>query len=241
MKNNKLITLIILLVSLAACSSKNANQTETEQQTEVGNESCIKEYMSKYDQLLPLETIKKNYEVPSTAKMNYSYSPEAKRHDRDTYEYTWDSSRIRKIKIGGREMELPSPNRIGLRWVGSDLFMIQGKPTALENFQSFYKNSTAAEKEAAFKQAAESMKEKGYDTKTVDAATSMGKELAADEIIFKNIEGLGEAAVWRIKEKELTVLVGKITFQISVEVSENDEDNINLAKKLAQEVLNKCK
>ena len=52
---------------------------------------------------------------------------------------------------------------------------------------------------------------------------------------------MGEAASWRIKEKELTVLVGKVTFQVSVEISENDDENIALAKKLAAEVLTKCK
>jgi len=133
------------------------------------------------------------------------------------------------------------PNRIGLQWLGSDLFMINKKATPLESFKAFYRNASAAEKEAAFNKAGETLKEKGYDEKTTKTATEMAKELSADEIIFKDISGVGEAASWRIKDKYLTVLVGKITFQIVADVSTNDEENIALAKKLALEVLNKCK
>jgi hypothetical protein len=125
--------------------------------------------------------------------------------------------------------------------VGSDLFMITGKSTPLESFKAFYRNTTAAEKEAAFKKAGEAMKEKGYDAKTTETATNMAKDLSTDQITFKEITGVGEAASWRIKEKELTVLVGKVTFQVSVEISANDDENIALAKKLAAEVLAKCK
>jgi hypothetical protein len=204
--------------------------------------TCLTAHANKgtLDQLLPLETIKKHYNIPAQATKEYSYRPEAKKHDKDTYEYTWDSDRIRKMKMMGREMESPSPNRVGLRWVGSDLFMITGKATPLESFRAFYRNATAAEKEAAFKKAGDRMKEKGYDAKTVDAATGMGNDLASDEIIFRDVTGVGDAASWRIKDKELTVLIGKRTFQVMAEISANDDENIGLAKKLAAEVLAKC-
>ncbi|MFN8347259.1 MAG: hypothetical protein U0X91_19810 [Spirosomataceae bacterium] len=241
----------IAAFAIAACNSTTANNAEkntgetskTESASTAGNADCLKSYADKgtLDQLLPLEVIKKHYEVPGQAKKSYSYRTEAKKHDKDTYEYTWDSGRTRKMKMMGREMEYPSPNRVGLRWVGSDLFMIMGKTTPLESFKAFYRNTTAAEKEAAFKKAGDAMKEKGYDAKTTETATNMAKDLSSNDITFKEIAGVGEAASWRIKEKELTVLVGKITLQVSVEISNNDDENIELAKKLAVEVLAKCK
>jgi hypothetical protein len=242
---------VIVAFAMTACNNTTANNTEksvseapnTEAVSTAGNADCLKSHADKgtLDQLLPLDVIKKHHNVPAQAKKKYSYRAEAKKHDKDTYEYTWDSDRVRKMKIAGREVEYPSSNRIGLRWVGSDLFTIMGKPTPLENFKAFYRNTTAAEKEAAFKKAGESMKEKGYDAKTTETATNMAKDLSGDDITFKDITGVGDAASWRIKEKELTVLVGKITFQVSVEVSSNDDENIELAKKLAAEVLAKCK
>ena len=242
---------VIAAFAITACNNTTANSTEksttevekTEAVSTSGNADCLKSHADKgtLDQLLPLDVIKKHYNVPAQAKKSYSYRSEAKKHDKDTYEYTWDSDRVRKMTISGREIEYPSSNRIGLRWVGSDLFKIMGKPTPLENFKAFYRNTTAAEKEAAFKKAGESMKEKGYDAKTTETATKMAKDLSGDDITFKEIAGIGDAASWRIKEKELTVLVGKITFQVSVEISNNDNENIELAKKLAAEVLAKCK
>jgi len=241
----------IAAFAITACNNTTANTTEkstgeapqNETVSTSGNADCLKSHADKgtLDQLLPLEVIKKHHDVPAQAKKNYRYRSEAKKHDTDTYEYTWDSGRTRKMKMMGREMEYPSPNRVGLKWVGSDLFMITRKPTPLESFKAFYRNTTAAEKEAAFKKAGEAMKEKGYDAKTTETATGMAKDLSADDITFKEITGVGEAASWRIKEKELTVLVGKVTFQVSVEISENDDENIALAKKLAAEVLTKCK
>lgn len=243
------ITLIYLILSIyfGACNrlSTEKSNSETEiQETESGNDkaACLLSYQTKYDQLLPLDIIQKHYKADmKTAKKKYNFRPEAKRHDQDTYEYTWESGRSQKIKMMGREMEVPSPNRIGLSWVGSDLFKITGKPTPLESFKAFYRNATAVEKEAAFKKADEVLKEKGYGEKTSETASNMAKDLSTDEIIFLNITGVGEAASWRIKEKQLTVLVGNVTFQVIADVGIDDKENIALAKKLALEVLNKCK
>ena len=242
----KSILILCLFASLWACGNeKNSTGDKTENTSSEtsgnGNESCIKEYMTKYDQLLPLELIKKHYDIPAQAKKKYVSGVMGKKYDKDTYEYVWENGRSRKMKMMGQEMDVPTPNRIGLKWVGSDLFMITRKATPLESFKAFYKNATAAEKEAAFKKAGETLKEKGYDAKTTENATNMAKDLSADEIIFKDIAGIGDAASWRIKDKELTVLVGKITFQVIADIGTNDEENITLAKKLAMEVLNKCK
>ncbi len=240
-----LITLIT--VSLLSCGKSSGNSNENDEKETIAApvadvSTCILNYQSKMDQLLPLEIIQKHYTGDmSKAKKKYDFRPEAKKHYKDTYEYTWESGRSRKMKMMGQEMDVPMPNRIGLQWVGSDLFMINKKATPLESFKAFYRNASAAEKEAAFNKAGETLKEKGYDEKTTKTATGMAKELSADEIIFKDISGVGEAASWRIKDKYLTVLVGKITFQIVADVSTNDEENIALAKKLAMEVLNKCK
>lgn len=243
----KKILIALVATSFLSCSKSNGNTNENDKNEVItasvaDASACILGYQTKYDQLLPLETIQKHYTGDmSKAKKKYDFRPEAKKHDKDTYEYTWESGRSRKMKMMGQEMDVPTPNRIGLRWLGSDLFMITGKATPLESFKAFYRNASAAEKEAAFKKAGETLKEKGYDTKTTETATNMAKDLSADEIIFKDISGIGEAASWRIKEKELTVLVGKITFQVVVDISTNDEENLLIAKKLAQEVLNKCK
>lgn len=232
----KKILITLIVTSLLSCGKSNGNSTENDNTETISTavadvSACLLSYQTKMDQLLPLEVIKKHYTGDmSKAKKKYNFRPEAKKHDKDTYEYSWESGRSRKMKMMGQEMDVPMPNRIGLQWLGSDLFMITGKATPLESFKAFYRNASAAEKEVAFKKAGETLKEKGYDAKTTETATNMAKELSADDIIFKDISGIGEAASWRIKDKYLTVLVGKITFQIVADVSSNDEENIALAK-----------
>lgn len=237
----------LFICSMLSCGKSNGkineiNETDSNTPSISDPSACILSYQTKLDQLLPIEIIKKHYLGDlSKAKKKYNFRPEAKKHDTDSYEYNWASGRSRKMKMMGQEMEIPTPNRIGLAWVGSDLYKIVKKATPIESFKFFYRNASAEEKEAAFKKAKEVLKEKGYDAKTTEAATNMGKEMAADEIIFKEISGIGDAASWRIKDKELTVLVGKITFQVIADIAINDDENIALAKKLAHEVLNKCK
>ena len=232
---------LCLLATLTIGANAKITQVTSGNFNSIANESCIMSYQTKYDQLLPLDVIQKHYNVPAKAKKKYVSGVMGKKYDRDTYEYVWDSKRIQKMKLMGREMEVPSPNRIGLKWVGSTLFTIMKKATPIESFKAFYRNTTAKEKEEAFKKAGEEMKKKGYDEKTTKTATSMAKELSSHEVVFKEIAGIGDAASWQIKNKQLTVLVGKITFQVMVEISENDDENLTLAQKLAQEVLNKCK
>ena len=238
---------VLLCLAVAACNNSTETSTDDAPKTEVastvGNADCLVSHADKgtLDQLLPLDAIRKHYNVPEGAQKRYDYRADAEKHDKDSYEYTWDSDRTGKMNVAGREITYPLSNRIGLRWVGSDLFMITGKATPLESFKAFYRNVSAEEKEEAFKKAGERMKEKGYDEKTTETATAMAKDLASETITFKEITGIGEAASWRIKEKELTVLVGKTTFQVSLDVSSNDEENIALAIKIAQEVLSKCK
>lgn len=245
MKIYFLVFTSFLLFSCGNSDGNGSDSTKLEESNEKMTDlsACILSYQTKYDQLLPLSAIQKHYKGDmSKAEKKYDSQPEAKIHDTDNCEYVWDSKRIQKMKLMGREMEFPSPNRIGIKWIGSSLFTIMGKATPLESFKAFYRNTTAKEKEVAFQKAGEVMKKKGYDEKTTKTASSMGKELSSgDNITFKSIEGIGEAASWRIKDKILTVLVGKITFDITSEVSENDEENIELAKKLALEVLSKCK
>lgn len=205
-------------------------------------QNCLLTYQTKLDQLLPLAMIQKHYKGDmSKAKKQYNFRPTAKYHDTDTYEYVWPSNRKVKMKMLGREMEVEESNRLGLTWVGNDMFMMPRKSTPLENFKFYYRNLTTKEKEEAFKKTEETMKNKGYSEQQTKTATNMAKDLSADEVMFRIVAGIGDAAVWRIKEKSLIVLTGKSSFQVVANISEKEDKNIELAKKLADEVLSKCK
>lgn len=236
---------LLWIAALASGACGSATEATDAAATTAGNadkSSCILAHQTKLDQLLPLASIQKHYTGDlSKAEKKYAVRPGAKRHDMDTYEYIWPGNRKRKMKMMGREIEYDVSNRIGLTWVGNDMFMMARKGTPVENFRFFYRNMSAQEKNEAFRKAGERMEQQGYDKKQTETAVNMGKELSKEELMYKSVEGIGDAAAWRIKEKSLIVLTGKTTFQVIADISENDDQNIALAKKLAAEVLNTCK
>jgi hypothetical protein len=249
MKNNILFsTLILGFLFATSCGGKaNSDSTSTEkvessESVSGGNGDCIISYQSKYDELLPLDVIKKHFkgEMPDAEK-EYDKNSNEKYRNHDKYIYTWKSNRTRTMEIGGNKMTLPIANEIGLQWVGDDMFMMSKNKTPLENFKGFYRNASQEEIDKAMAIAdAQIRKKEGVTKEQADAATGMAKGMSA-ETRFENVEGVGEAASWVVKENKLVVLVGNVTFQVIANVGTDKAANIDLAKKLAIEVLNKCK
>ena len=68
----------------------------------------------------------------------------------------------------------------------------------------------------------------------------IAKDMAA-ATKFENVAGVGEAAAWKLGDNELIVLFKGYTFQVIADVSKDKATNLELAKKLAAEVVAKCK
>ena len=205
-------------------------------------QNCLLTYQDKYDQLLSLETIKKHFSGDmSKAKKQYGVNKNPKYRNHDTYSYNWPSDRTREMEMLGRKMTVPLNNRIGLTWVGDDMFKIAKKKTDVESFRFFYRNMTQKELDEAFAQAEKQVQNKPDATKDQKAAgVSIAKGMAATTK-FENVAGVGEAAVWKLQDNELIVLHIGLTFQVIADVSKDKATNLELAKKLAVEVLTKCK
>ena len=250
----KKLTSLLLFTSLPFIFSCGGNGESTSTNTEVaqvaalpetsasGKEDCILSYQRKLDELLPLDVIKKHYtgEMPD-AKLKYNKSKPERSAATDKYLYAWKSDRIRSMKMGNSTMEIPLQNEVGVMWVGSDLFMISKKATPLENFKAFYRNPTQEEMDKAFKAAEERIKnDPKYSKEQAETATGMAKGMAAKNK-FEDVPGIGDAASFNKEEDYLTVLVGATTFQVIASVSKDKDVNLDLARKLAKEVLAKCK
>ena len=249
----KTLTSLLLFASLPFIFSCGGNAESTSTNTEVaqaaavsetstsGNGDCILSYQRKLDELLPLDVIKQHYtgEMPD-AKMKYDKSKPERSASTDKYLYAWKSDRIRTMKMGNSTIDIPLQNEIGVMWVGSDLFMISDKGTPLKNFKAFYRNPTQEELDKAFKIAEERIKsDPKYSKEQAETATGMAKGMTAKNK-FEDVPGIGDAASFNKEENYLTVLVGPTTFQIIANVSKDKDTNLDLAKKLAKEVLGKC-
>jgi len=208
-----------------------------------GNGDCILSYQRKIDELLTLDLAKKHYTGDlSKAEVKYRKSAPERKADTDKCGYEWPSDRVRTMNFGGNTMKIPMSNEIAVQWIGSDLFMMDKKKSALENFKRFYRNASKEEKEKAFTIAEKVVQNKeGISKETAKAATGIAKGMASDDIIFEYVAGIGNAAAWRIKDNYLTVLVGDITFQVIADVDKDNKVNLELAKKIAADILAKCK
>ncbi len=236
-------SIVLLTILLNGCSgSSNAKEETTDAaMPESSNWDCIFSYMDKYDQLLPLEVIQKHYKGDmSSAKMKYNKSPEAKGQKQDTYVYHWKGDRTKTMQIGGQKMVIPLDNEIGIKWLGDDLYKIMNRENPVASFKAFYHTPTKEELDAAFTKAeAKISEDKNVKEENKSTAMDMAKGMAAG-VKYEDVNGLGDAASWDVRDNALIILIGTKTFKIVASVSADSEANKELAIELAKEVLVVC-
>lgn len=245
MKNSILALAFFAFFLFNSCGNASSNQEigdENMASITPSNATCIYEYMDKYDQLLTLDMIKKHYRGDmSKAEFKYNKSEKSSSQSTDKALYSWESGRTKQMNVMGMKLDVPVPYEIGLKWLGSDLFMIKGLPTPKENFEQFYRNLTKEEADAAMGKAKEKIVTDGTaTTEQAELAGAMAEGLS-NYNNHEKIPGVGEAAAWVISESHLVVLVGDKTFQVAANVGDDKDVNQKLAIALAKEILGKCK
>jgi hypothetical protein len=224
---------ILSAILVSTCLLVSSFITAPSSSVTIKTDDCLLSYQGKLNQLLPLDLIKKYYKGDLTlAKLTYKPSATGK-FDRDSYTYTWPGDR----KMEGSAYK--QSNQIGLKWVKIIDFYNPQKPP-IEVFNHLYRNPTEAEKEQAFKEAEKGLNERGVSQKDVKNTIAEAKSIAATTKYLR-LQGVGEAAAWEYSSNYLIVLAGKVTFRVIANVSTNTDENIELARNLALEILGKCK
>ncbi|MEZ0607234.1 hypothetical protein ACAW74_01905 [Fibrella sp. WM1] len=199
---------------------------------------CLLTYQTRLDQLLPKATIEKIYgKSLSTAKLEYRKS--AKYPKYDSYQYSWPSDRTVTIKVGfgSGSVTAPDQNVIGLSWL--DQFEANRYPDPLKRFRQFYRTPTEAEKKQMAELLDKELAKRGHGTGDRKTGAAVGGTLA-NNTVYEDVAGIGDAAAWQVTDKKLVVLKGRTTFQVHANVSADKSINLSLAKKLAADVLAKC-
>jgi hypothetical protein len=195
------------------------------------DEACLFGYDDKLDQLLDREMIQQAYPLPKDAKFEYSKVMKGYHQA----EFTWPSDRTRKISVGTRTMDVPMSNRIGI----GQMKKYKDDQNALGLFKASYRTMTEAEKARAKEDIKRGLDEHTSKDgeKLSTTQKNVGKGLASS---FMDAVRYEPIAAWELSEQALMVLVGKTQFRISAEVGANTEENLKIAKALAQLVLAKC-
>ncbi len=233
---------------MSACGPKSESSSfvsengETVAPTSSSNGNCILSYQSKLDELLTLEDIQKHYKLDmAIAKKKYDINKRERYRYNDIYTYAWKSDRIKTKEFKGSKIEFPVDNQIGLAYLGDDLYRRYKDKSPLENFLSFYRNASQEEIDKGIAITNGLVKKmEGVTEEQAKAAADITNGLKA-KTRFKDVDGVGDAAAWVVEDSYLVVLAGDVTFKVIADIGGEEAERIELAKKLAAEVLKKCR
>lgn len=249
----------MLLSSLAiallfACGSKTDEQSDdnaiggvsvanlSEKTSGSSDGKCLLTYQTKMDEALPLNTIKKYY-AGDLSKAELEYLKSEKYAEHDTYKYEWPTGTTTTREVMGMKVKTPDVYTIGLMWI--EEISEKYHPNAKAYFIQMYHTPTPEElkraKEYVDKQLDKKMAEKGMSNTEQKAGKTTAGALTNRKIEFDPVAGLGDAASWDVPASELHVLKGRTMFRVLANVGPDKVANLDLAKKLAAEVLAKCK
>lgn len=84
------------------------------------------------------------------------------------------------------------------------------------------------------------LKDQGHSTSERKTGGALVGTLTSD-VAYEPVTGIGDAAAWSVDDSRLVVLKGRTTFKVEAHVSGDKATNLTLARKLAGEVLAKCR
>ncbi len=240
MKITNLLAPLVLMTGCLALISCKSDPADGTSQTNGKIAKHLASLNHDYSKLLTKEDVLKHLSVDDAALVEMKYDGEAVAAHPEYGDcvYEWPSDRP-PVKVNPQFPPQPDLNNVRI----SNLSFEDGKPADIRSsFDTAYKPMTAAEIDAAT-----ARMEKHFEGKPAEQLeTAKGFLKSRGESKFRHVENVGDSAYWRPTKVmdmplgvELVVLTGNAKFTITAKTSSDDEENLELAKKMAQEVLAK--
>lgn len=231
MKNS--ILLLGIAIILFSCDSGNKKSTTTISETDSFSGKtfdCLKPFQDSYDKLLTKQDIASvyavNFDVAEEDVTPGSYG---------NYRLTWPSDRPQlEFEVSGMTMRGDDDNFIEV----SKLSFNSGEGD-LESHRDFFDMGFKELSDKELEAIAENL------SKQSDEVQKSGKDFmeVRGKRLFEFVDGTGSSAWYKWHNTyggELAVLAGRATFYINVKVSDDPKENREVAKKLAEKVMEKC-
>ena len=229
---------IVFLMFSCNSGNKESSEANPDSITEKPNSKessktydCLKQYDEDYSRLITDEELTSIYPVNfNTAKKNLRSGSYGE------YIYIWPSDRPSfTIEISGMKMEVPDQNTIGVKMLSfsSETARLE---SIRETFDMAYKELSDKELERIqtnLEKQSEEIKKTGKDLMKVRSKRN-----------WDSVDGLGSSAWFKWNENyggELAVLAGRSKFYVVTKISSDPEENKEVARKIAEKVLAKCK
>lgn len=247
------VSLFCMAFFLFSCNSSESESSGVETTTattsakgskaDTKTASCLADFNHDYSKLLTKQDVLKHVSTADAAVLEIKYDAEEvkKRPEYGEIYYEWPSDRP-DIQINPsfplKQPDMNSVSLTNLKFSDREVAKIQDK------FHTAYKTMTQEEVDAGMKRLEESYKDKpAEDLQTAQQVLKKRAEWKSTPL-----DGVGEYAYWfpsRVMNmymgSKIIVLTGNAQFEVVAKVGENDEENFEVAKKIALEVLSKCK
>ncbi|MET3731765.1 hypothetical protein [Moheibacter stercoris] len=234
----KQIAVIVSLCFFFSC--KNEGTQSKEQELGVASKSislnCLGSLDYTYTQLLPVENLA---ELLGLSINDFEIKTTDRKDQYGNAYYFWKSDRPEVQSPVSEHIFLPDDNFVGI----SNLSAYNSEMKSAEILDAFdraYKvlsDEEIAQIEENLNQHLESRSEE-------EKSSVQGLMTARTNFNFRNIENLGDKAYWRFSEEkggELVTLFGNEKFSIQTKISLIENENLDLAKKMSQSVMDNCK
>ncbi len=259
MKNTALFLIVLLIVS--SCKNQENNtpdgytidldkaieKAENRKQKDPnisGGNTCLLSYANRFNELLTEAEV---LEATGFSKDNLEIDYSKVIADAAFHRLNYQFDNQRERTIAGYTM--PFKDNIQLQRI---------KAISLTQFNNAYRAITEeedkivkdvikdiAEGNASGSDAKDAQKQldaSGVDKKTAkDVMGTMADTFKEISKGYRNVEGLGDAAVWNAVTKELVVLDNGVQFEIQVDAKSGTDEDKNIAIALAKRILKKCK
>lgn len=243
--NRITVSLIFISLLMASCS-ESENNTQAQGSTEkvsiaskTQGKSCLEEYQAEPWTLFSLEEIAKFAKLPAV-EGTMQEPMKTKKLSYRAVGYKWDTGRtmIFSSKHTG-EMKLPVSDTITIGSF-SILDPEKTKVSFVDYFNNKYRKPTA-EEQAQFDKAFARQLEKESD---LTKAVGKGFAGLASQIDYQSIDGIGDAASWETNPKSpdgnLHVLHKNMTFVVIINLNDDRDYNLGIAKIIAAAIVEKC-
>jgi hypothetical protein len=238
--------LALILLSCGTSGNQESDQESTSERVSQ-NKSCLAD-MPDPATWLPLSTAAALVKVPEAEIRQKIYQD-------ISCGYSWKSDRTYTMKIGNREMEVEANNSISIstknldeeieKWLAKS-YVKQTEMSYVEYFDNFHgAPMTKEEKEEVNKSLDEKAeRDENFDKKS--AETAKGLLALSKTENFTELNDLGDKANYYIqlapnlRELRLAILHGNVVLSITVDVSDDDAEDLSTARAVAEAVMANC-
>lgn len=229
-----MLGLVCLLVSCNSGSKESSSSLESTKTSSKSSKQnsydCLKDYEDSYDKLITKEEMASVYSIPfSEAKEDLSGGSYGE------YSFQWESDRPGiPMTISGITVDAPDRNTIGIHNLS-----FSSEKSSLESVRSTFDMGYKELSDAELKQIEENLKNASKEVQESGAKLMETRK----KMVWEAVDDLGSSAWYKWGDQyggELVILAGRTKFQIRLKISQDSRENLEVAKKLARLVLDKC-